>query len=873
MGFGLFYEQSAADARKQRQAPRDAPVHLMREQGCFACPLSSVDSRCKTPKIAPEGGVRPVVYVLLPFPTETEDASGQAGSDPIYDVLKSVLRSKDISKQEVRYGYTARCLPVEGKAVGTREITCCSKYLEQDIQDTQPAIVIGVGDAPLRWATKRMDANDSAWRGRKMPLRVGSHSFWYYHLQDAAYVDRIQSKKRYDSEVLQVFKDDARKALSACFNGLPRPNVVTPEEAMWGVSFVEGKGELDYDTTADFLELALREREVGIDIETSALRPYGHGALIATCSVSTGAETLAFPVDHPAGWPVNMRRRIRALLYDFLVMSHKKIAHNLPFELEWFSSYYGPQIGRATEWGDSMAAMHSLDERFGGALNLGATTLQRFGFDVKALSDVDAKRIMQYPLAKVLPYNALDAKYCRAAYLDVLPELENTPALLWEYERKVRLTPTLVRSQHMGLDVDLDYARDQQKALQTELEAARLLLSRAVEVKAFELKAKRPFSPTSDDDVVVLVRDVMGRDEGAREDGRYSCDEGVLESIPREAGIAPRQILAVRGASKLLSTYIEPLLNTDPERGKVLLYPDGKLHTVYNSMVAETGRLSSEDPNNQNWPKRKRKEIRGAVVASDERHVLAALDYGQIEARVIGMCSEDRNLVDALWTDFDIHGHWATRFVERYPPIKDWVVSTFEVDWDAKGHKTLRQEAKNKWVFPQFFGSSWKSCARNLHLPDDVAQELMREFWDQFPDVKKWQERTLEKYRKVLYVETLTGRRRRGTLSLNQVINTPIQGTAADIVTDAMDRLSVISEVEDLPYLQPPLNVHDDLTFNLPKVGLVETVERIAYEMCASRFDFINVPILVEASISKHRWNELEEVGIYRSDVLGIHRR
>lgn len=869
---GLFYTQSAADARQKKKGPVEVPVHLMKQQGCLACPLSEFDAKRNAPKLepAPSSAARPLVYVVLPSPTEEEDRAAATGSDAIYDVLRAMLRASQLDKADVRYGYAVRCRALGDTRPGVREVTCCSKYLEEDIERSEPQLVIGVGDLPLRWATQAT-TGDAVWRGRYVPLRVRSHSCWYFQVQSAEYVAAKQRRREYDTEVLKVFRHDIKSAV-ARIETLPRAVVVTPEEAMRGVRWVEGKGEMDFDEVAYFLESALTTPRVGIDIETSALRPYGAEACLATCSVSTGRETLAFPVDHPNGWPPKLRRAINVLLYDFIVQSHEKVAHNLQFELEWFSVKYGAHIARATTWGDSMAAAHTLDERFG-ALNLGACTLQRFGFNVKALSNIDTSRIMQYPLAKVLPYNGMDSKWCLLSLEDYLDELQREPRLMQEYERKISLAPTLVRSQVRGIHVDLDFATQQLSVLNEERQRALRLLSHAVEVKKFEALKGRPFSPTSDDDVVVLVRDVMRRDEGQLEDGRYSCDESVLSSIPIEAGIAPAQVLALRAANKLAGTYIEPLLNQDPDKGKVLVYPDGLLHTIYNAMVAETGRLSSEDPNNQNWPKRKRKEIRGVIVTPDGTFVFVAVDYGQIEARVVGMVSGDKNLVDALWTDFDIHMHWAERVTQRYPSVKDWIVATFDVDWDAKGMKTLRQEMKNKWVFPQFFGASWRSCAANLHLPDDVARDMQTEFWDQFAGVKRWQNRTVQAYEKNLYVETLTGRRRRGALSLNQIINTPIQGTAADIVTDAMTRLSVDSEVLDRPQLQPPLNVHDDLTFYIPKVTLERDVEHIAFQMCNCPFDFVNVPLLVEVSVSRHRWSGLEEVGVYRSDVLGIHKR
>ncbi len=499
-------------------------------------------------------------------------------------------------------------------------------------------------------------------------------------------------------------------------------------------------------------------------------------------------------------------------------------------------------------------------------------TQQRFGFNVKKLSNIDTSRIIQYPLSDVLPYNALDAKWGRELTLDLEDEINEVPALIREYERKVKLAPTLVLSQLKGLEVDLEYALKYQGILGKEIEDARRLISKAVEVVKFEKVYGREFKPTSDDDVLLLVRDVMQRSEGERDDGRYSCDEETLAAIPDHAGIAPRQILNLRQASKLKGTYVDPVLNQDPTQGKVLVYPDGRMHPNFNSMIAETGRLSSDDPNAQNYPKRKRVEIRGVVVCPPD-HVFGAFDYGQIEARVIAMMSEDQALVDALWTDFDIHGHWATRFVKAYPEIKDWIVETFHVDWDEKGHKTLRQEAKNKWVFPQFFGASARSCAITLHLPPKVAEALAAEFWDQFKGVKRWQKRLVTAYEKNLYVETLGGRRRRGALSLNQVINTPVQGTAADIVTDAENRLSEYAQRTEQWQFQTPLNVHDDLSFYLPKATMVEDADYIATEMCRPMFDYINVPLLVEVGISKRHWHEMKEIGVWRSDELGFSKR
>lgn len=133
--------------------------------------------------------------------------------------------------------------------------------------------------------------------------------------------------------------------------------------------------------------------------------------------------------------------------------------------------------------------------------------------------------------------------------------------------------------------------------------------------------------------------------------------------------------------------------------------------------------------------------------------------------------------------------------------------------------------------------------------------------------MKRWQETVLDGYRKNLYVETLGGRRRRGAMTPNEAINLPIQGTAAEIVCTAMTALSVESEILDDPELQPALNVHDDLTSFLSDQGLMSKIDHIARIMCKPRFDYINVPLVVEASIGPN-WADLEEIKVYRSHEM-----
>jgi uracil-DNA glycosylase family 4 len=877
---GFFYAQSAADARAAKtKTRREIPIALMKDLGCKACPADEVDERRITPKLPPRGSDTPLVYVLGASPTMAEDEEGKHLQGDAFDVVRSAIPAD--MRQDVRYGHTVRCRTL-GKQRDAREAVCCSGLLQADIEATKPKVVLGLGALPLSWAlrtgngaTSINNMADFIWRGRMWPIKVGEHVCWYYCLQDPLWVAIAQSQRKHDTEHTATLRRDVKDLFKKIDDFPDASKFYVPEEQRaTRIEVIDGSNELHYEALCMFLDEAQTDPMAGVDIETSKLRPYSEGAIIATCAISIKSRTLAFPVLHPEGWngDKKMQRMVVDLLLHYLRNSNAKTAHNLIFELEWFAYTYDQCIMRETEWHDSMAAAHTLDKR-PGALSLGATTVLRFGFDVKSMSNLDTARILEYPLLDVLHYNALDAKWGREAQLDMMAEFEDVPKLWEEYQRKTRTTPSLVMSQLIGLPVDFEYAALMRDTLQKEYDDALRLLTQSNEVKKFERMFGRSFVPGGDDEVL-LLRDVMKRDEGARGEGSYSVDDATLSAIPKSAGISPGLIQTMRGSDKLLGTYIRPVFNQDPKKGTVLVYPDGRMHPSYNLMIAETDRLSCEDPNAQNYPKRKRKEVRGYVVTPDGRvYVFVACDYGQLEARVIAMASEDRNLVDSLWTDFDIHGHWATRFVALYPEIKDWVVEEFEVDWDEKGMKTLRQECKNKWVFPQFFGSSYRSCAASMHLPLDIAEDASQEFWDQFKGVKRWQQRMVDHYAKHHYVETLLGSRRYGPLSLNQIINTPIQGTGAHIVLDAQNRISEMAQSTERWHLVPPLNVHDDLSYFIPRVSMVEDVELIAHTMCDCRFPFVNVPILVEVSVSQHRWHEMSEIGVYRSDQLGMHTR
>lgn len=841
------------------------PIASMQTMGCRACP-SDKNRDLRHPKMEAQGKRSPRVYVLLSAPSSDEDMHGDYLADRAGDALNDALDAAGALKK-VRIHSTVRCYQGETKnwqkpEVGPTE--CCRGYVTKDIEDAAPLVIIGIGDAAMAWATG-ITGSAIPLRGTMMAVRIGKHRCWFMPVLYPNFA--FNEKKRKASEWELAFQHDIKKAVQAAEDDIAPP-VVYDAPYDRGIEIITGQGEGDMARLEDELHAMLRNKRNALDWETNGFRPRRIAEpKIYTAAIGTFERVVAFPIMHPEGWGTESRqRKVMGMVGDFLMESGRKVCHHVGFEMEWTEYFWGDAPLRLTEWEDSMAAGHTLNEQ-PGAKGLGIQTTIHCGFDVKKQSKVDPGRLLEYPIREALRYNGMDSKWTDKLFSIQRPIIDQRAGDIYEYERKVRLAPTLVLTMAKGVPVDVGYAVIMDKKLKKQSEDIEAKILRTPEVKAYDRKIG-VFRSGNDEDVLKLMK-MLKRPEikSANRDGstRMSTDAEALGAMPSDEVPSAPLILEKRGIEKLRGTYVVPCIEG------TYIDTDGRMRSTYSSMVAVTGRLNAESPNLQNFPKRKHKEVRGIVYAPDAQWI-AALDYGQIEARVFGMASEDDNLCKYLWTGYDIHGFWADWFLKRAPTWADYLSKEFDVDrGDAKAvRKTARDHVKNRWVFPQFFGSAVRSCADNLHLDEDVAEEAAGQFWDEFRGVKKWQDRLIASYERNLYVETLTGRRERGPLTKNQLLNQPIQGTAADIVTDAMCVLSEMAFVEDDVELQPNLNVHDDLTHLLADTTLLPKIEKIARVMCTSRFDFINVPLIVEAQVGA-RWHQLEEIAVYRSNELFNH--
>ena len=339
------------------------------------------------------------------------------------------------------------------------------------------------------------------------------------------------------------------------------------------------------------------------------------------------------------------------------------------------------------------------------------------------------------------------------------------------------------------------------------------------------------FNPDSPKQLGELLFGKLGLPGGKKTaSGQWSTDEKTLSKLAGEHPIIA-SILEYRACTKLKSTYVDKL--------PTLIDDQGRVHTTYAQAFTETGRLSSSDPNLQNIPIRteRGKFIRKAFVARDEDHVIISADYSQIELRLMAAMSGDTAMLAAFRNGEDIHRDTASRVYDVMPAFV-----------------TPEQRSACKMVnFGIIYGISAFGLSQRLKVPRKEAADLIETYFKLYPSIKEFMGRAIAKAREKGYAETVLGRRRtlRDINSRNatarqaaerDAINTPIQGSAADLIKIAMVRVDRAIKAENLR-AKMVLQIHDELVFDCPKDETERLKEIVRREM-STALDF-GVPLEV----------------------------
>ncbi|PTO78839.1 DNA polymerase I [Vibrio splendidus] len=432
----------------------------------------------------------------------------------------------------------------------------------------------------------------------------------------------------------------------------------------------------------------------------------------------------------------------------------------------------------------------------------------------------------QIELGEASPYAAEDADVTLRLHNRLMENIEQDEKLKTIYEEiEVPLIPVMSRIERTGVFID-----DMLLGAQSQEIAVRL---DELEQKAYEI-AEQEFNMNSPKQLQAILFEKMGLPVIKKTpSGAPSTNEEVLQELALDYPL-PKLIIEYRGLAKLKSTYTDKL-------PKMINAETGRVHTSYHQAVTATGRLSSTDPNLQNIPIRNEegRRIRQAFVAQHGWKILA-VDYSQIELRIMAHLSGDEALLEAFQQGKDIHAATAA-----------------EIIGVAIDQVTTEQRRRAKAVnFGLIYGMSAFGLAKQLGIPRGEAQHYMDTYFERYPGVMQYMEDTRSAASEQGFVETIYGRRlhlpeiqsrngMRRKAAERAAINAPMQGTAADIIKKAMLLVDEWIQAEGDGRVKLLMQVHDELVFEVQESALAE-IESKVQQLMESAAD-LEVPLVAEA--------------------------
>jgi DNA polymerase-1 len=437
-------------------------------------------------------------------------------------------------------------------------------------------------------------------------------------------------------------------------------------------------------------------------------------------------------------------------------------------------------------------------------------------------------------LEKIKEYAAEDADITLQLKNILLPQLKEKEVEKVFYEVENPLVKVLTDMEYEGVKIDEEFLKDYSKELEKDAKKAEESVYKQAGVR---------FNLASPKQLGEVLFDKLKLDPSAKKTktGQYQTGEDVLLKLAAKGEKIADDILVFREMTKLKSTYVDslPLL---------INKKTGRVHTTYGQAVAVTGRLASNNPNLQNIPVRteRGKEIRKAFVPRDSKHVLLSADYSQIELRIVAAISNDKNMCKAFKDGTDIHTATASR--------------VYNVD-EKNVTKEMRYKAKSV-NFGIIYGQGAFGLADNLGISRSEAKEIIDNYKKQFPGIQKYMDDTINFAREHGYVQTIMGRKRwlrdinssnftvRGFAERN-AINSPIQGTAADMIKLAMIKVHAAMKKEGFKS-RMILQVHDELVFDATKDEVKELKPLIIESMQSAMTLPNKVPVIAECGEGKN---------------------
>ena len=515
--------------------------------------------------------------------------------------------------------------------------------------------------------------------------------------------------------------------------------------------------------------------------------------------------------------------------------TQNKVGQNLKYDANVLSHYDIAMKGITFDTMIESYCLNSVATRH----NMDALADKYLGYKTVHFEDIAGKgakqlTFNQIEIEKAGHYAAEDADITLRLHQAIMPKLAKSSSQLSVFnEIEMPLLPVLARMEQYGVLIDCDMLDQQSHTIGTRLSELEIE-AHNIAGKSFNLSSPKQLQTILFEELKIPVLKKTPK-------GAPSTAEEVLQELALDYPL-PKVILENRGLSKLKSTYTDKLpLLVDPKTNRV--------HTSYHQAVTATGRLSSTDPNLQNIPIRSEegRKIRLAFIAPTD-HKIVAIDYSQIELRIMAHLSDDPGLVKAFSEGKDVH--------------KATAAEIFAVPLDEV---TSDQRRSAKAVnFGLIYGMSAFGLAKQLNVSRHTAQEYMDKYFERYPNVSQYMEDTRQQATDTGYVETLFGRRlylpdikskngMRKKAAERAAINAPMQGTAADIIKKAMLSVDAWILEQNDPRIKMTMQVHDELIFEIHQ-DIVESTTQTLVEIMNNAVE-MSVPLIAEAGIGEN-WEQ-----------------
>ncbi len=568
------------------------------------------------------------------------------------------------------------------------------------------------------------------------------------------------------------------------------------------------------------------------DTETTSVDA-NQAELVGLAFAVKPAEAYYVPIPADQEQAKNIINEFKAVLENEDI---EKVGQNLKYDMI-VMKWYGIEIKGALF--DTMLAHYLIEPELRHNLNyMSETYLQYKPVSIETLIGKKGKkqgsmRDVEIEEAKEYAGEDVDLTLQLKKHFEPKIKAEKLESLL--YDMEIPLVPVLADLEYAGINIDSDFLAIYSKELAVSI--------KATEAAIYE-QAGTEFNIASPKQVGEVLFDKMNIPYRWRKtkSGQYSTNEEKLTELAREHEII-QKILDFRGLSKLKSTYVDAL-------PKLVNPKTGRIHSSFNQALTATGRLSSNNPNLQNIPIRTEagRKVRKAFIPRDEDHILLAADYSQIELRLVAEISGDEAMLEAFQSGKDIH--------------KATAAKVYDVPYDEV---TSDQRRAAKTInFAIIYGAGATNIGKQLDIKRAEASQLIEQYFKQYHGLRRYMDDSVKTAREQGYVTTLLGRRRylRDINSKNAIVrghaernamNTPIQGTAADMIKLAMVKVHRAFHANHIQS-KMILQVHDELVFDVLKSEL-DQVKEIVIQGMQTAMPNLQVPILVEAGIGEH-WLE-----------------